>query len=102
MLPQDSGLSGRPKGTARPSLFLWPVFGQGLHRLLPALPESWKNGEVKGLKARGGFTVDIKWKDGKLQFAKVQSLNNKNVNILYNDNNLVLGFKKGEVKRIEF
>lgn len=70
--------------------------------LLPALPESWKNGEVKGLKARGGFTVDIKWKDGKLQFAKIQSLNNKNVNILYNDNNLVLGFKKGEVKRIEF
>ena len=41
--------------------------------LLPALPDAWSQGEVKGLQARGAFTVDMKWADGQLQQATITS-----------------------------
>jgi alpha-L-fucosidase 2 len=39
--------------------------------LLPALPKSWKSGEFKGLRARGGLTVDCRWNDGLLANARI-------------------------------
>lgn len=42
-------------------------------QLLPALPDAWTTGDVKGLKARGGLTVDISWKDKKVNLLKIQS-----------------------------
>lgn len=44
--------------------------------LLPALPDAWPQGEVKGIKARGDFTMDIEWRDGKLAGASIHAGNN--------------------------
>ena len=45
----------------------------GAVHLLPALPDSWKDGEVSGLVARGAFTVSMKWHDGALTQAEIYS-----------------------------
>lgn len=44
---------------------------EGFLRFLPALPSAWKNGHVKGLKARGDFEVELQWKDGILQVIRI-------------------------------
>lgn len=45
----------------------------GVIRLLPAIPKSWRNGEFSGLAARGGFTVSLSWKEGRLGSGEVFS-----------------------------
>ncbi|WP_321475343.1 glycoside hydrolase family 95 protein [uncultured Paludibaculum sp.] len=45
----------------------------GVIRLLPALPDAWKQGSVKGLRARGGFVVDMSWSEGRVDKAALLS-----------------------------
>ena len=45
----------------------------GFVYLLPALPDDWKDGNISGLKARGGFEVSVEWKDNKVTKATVKS-----------------------------
>lgn len=52
--------------------------------LLPALPKAWSEGEIKGLIARGGFKVDMKWKDGKLIQVRIFSKKREMVKVVYN------------------
>ena len=47
--------------------------GTRIIQLLPTLPNKWPNGSVTGLKARGGFEVDITWKEGQVGSYKISS-----------------------------
>jgi alpha-L-fucosidase 2 len=67
----------------------------GKIELLPALPDAWKNGKVSGLRARGGFQVDIAWQDGKLTSATIHSDTGEPCSVSYGGKTVDLKIKKG-------
>jgi alpha-L-fucosidase 2 len=57
----------------------------GFIDLLPALPDAWKaGGEIKGLKARGNYTVDLAWKDGIVTSYRIKGPDRKKVKVKVN------------------
>jgi alpha-L-fucosidase 2 len=72
----------------------------GFIYLLPALPAVWKDGSVKGLRARGGFEVDINWQDGQLTKAVIRSRNGGTCQIRSNSPLKGKGLKRSKEKTI--
>ncbi len=67
--------------------------------LLPALPQAWATGTVKGLRARGGFEVDMEWNEGNLKSTAISSKTGGICKIRFKDRFTELTLKPGE-KRI--
>ena len=60
------------------------IEGKPILRLLPALPKAWTTGSAHGLRARGNFTVDMQWQDGKVTDYRIASAEPRLVTIVVN------------------
>jgi alpha-L-fucosidase 2 len=75
--------------------------GPRIIELLPALPTAWPTGSVKGLRARGGFEIDMRWSNGKLQAATIHSLLGNDCEVRLGNKTVSFPTKAGNSYRLD-
>ncbi|HEX6638827.1 MAG TPA: glycoside hydrolase family 95 protein [Steroidobacteraceae bacterium] len=69
---------------------------RGEIELLPALPKAWPAGSVRGLRARGGFEVDLEWREGALSTAEIRAAAGGEARLRYRDTVRTFKARKGQ------
>ncbi len=70
--------------------------GEHIIDLLPALPAAWQNGSVRGIRARGGFELDMKWEEGVLKSVKILSKSGNSCHLVYKEQIKIIETESGE------
>ncbi|MGC2637058.1 MAG: glycoside hydrolase family 95-like protein [Acidobacteriaceae bacterium] len=68
--------------------------------LLPALPAAWPRGSIRGLRARGGYVIDMAWENGRLRSASIFSRNGGTAQLRYGDQVVPMHFERGESRKL--
>ena len=71
-------------------------------QLLPALPKAWPSGRLSGLRARGGFELEVEWEESKLKKATIRSVTDSsgNCQISYKDKSIFIYVEAGKAVSI--
>ena len=69
--------------------------------LLPALPQSWSEGTVKGMRLRGNLELDMEWSEGKLERASFKALSHGSMTVYYSAQSVKISYKADDVIKLE-
>ncbi|RCW64276.1 glycoside hydrolase family 95 protein [Saliterribacillus persicus] len=94
-------IDGNFGGTAGIAELLLQSHNNELH-IFPALPKEWTTGSVSGLKARGGFEVDLSWDNGQFKSGVIHSLEGEKCAVLYNNESIEFETTAGETYPLIF